>query len=181
MPNHQLQLTYPTEHDVRIRIKVIKMSIKTVLVILLFVGIISLVVYGFYKQVLIRSEIFPVIMKDLINPYIGLIAGERYEDAYSKYTSKNFKTKYSLKEYIEAQKKNREKYGILQKTESNIGTFDEVTEIGTRTFYNGILKYTGSKDFTYIAVDIIREEETYKFDRIYEHSVVMNMNSEKIF
>ena len=114
-------------------------------------------------------------------PYINLIAEEKYEEAYSQYTSASFKKKYPLQEYIEAQKKNKEQYGVLQKIESDTGILNEITEIGTRKFYHGIFRYTGCKGFTYIAVDIVKESNRYEFDRTYEHRVAMNMNSEQIF
>lgn len=155
-------------------------AVKTGIAVLMIV-MVGLVVYGLYRKVSVQRTVYPRVMKDLLVPYCALLAGGGYEEAYGRYTSKDFRKRYSLREYVAAQEKNREEYGDVRTIKPNVESLDPVTEIGRRSFYYALYRYTGTKNFTYIAIDIVEEDGAFKIDRTYEHSIPLDMNRERLY
>ena len=89
---------------------------------LIGVIVICAVIYGFYQQVKTGSKV-PAIVEALIDPYARVLATGNYEEAYKRFTSKDFQKRYSLDEFIKAQEINRAEYGVCKSILSKMEEF----------------------------------------------------------
>ncbi len=156
------------------------LAVKTGIALLL-IAVVGLVAYGIYHKIAVQRTVYPRVMKELLVPYCALLSAGSDEEAYRKFTSRDFREKYSLEEYVASQEKNREEFGDVRTIKPNVESLDPVTEIGRRSFYYALYRYSGTKNFTYIAIDIVEEDGTFKIDRTYEHSIPLDMNRERVF
>lgn len=143
--------------------------------------VVSMGVISFFIQKNTNEQIAPEINQKLIQPYSNAIKNKDYEFAYYKFTSDNYKEKYSLEEFIKKQELNIEQFGKLQNIISVSGLYLKEKSMHGPWTFKGTMMYNGEKKSQRIIFQIIKEENTYKLYNSYRSFVSIRTKKSEIF
>lgn len=155
---------------------------KTILII----SAIAVVVFGFafYAYTLQQKTIddkSPEIFENLIKPYCEELKAGNREEAYEKFTSRKYRSKHSLENFIKAQNDNAEYYGELDSMSLTSGIFVYTKDLERNWVYRGTINYYAAKMETKFTVDVIQEDSVYKISSTYPSQLTIRASAPQIF
>lgn len=119
----------------------------------------TLGVGGYINQKSKDTNVTPRIINELINPYSQALKNRDYKLAYEKFTSKNYKEKYSFDDFVSAQENNIKKYGAFIDLKPLSGLFLTQKRMHKPWKFIGTLRYRGLKKQERIQIEIARSEK----------------------
>lgn len=134
--------------------------------------VVLLSVIAFFQRKEHNEEIAPVLINEVINPYIALIEEQKYEKAYKEFTSVHYKDKHTLEEFIEGHKQNINDFGEIKEIRSISNLFVMQRKEGKPWVYKGTFGYIGEDKSLKIIYDIINDDGKWK---IYDSYLSFNM------
>jgi len=132
--------------------------------------IIPLACYGVYVQYQTGVQINPEITATLIVPYSETLAAGRYDDAYQRFTSQNFRKTCSLDEFLKAQRSNKSNFGDLFEVTLRQGSpFQAAGNLFSgRSYYQGGLLYRYSNKEVLVVWEVVKDDGLMRIDSIYQ-------------
>ncbi len=128
---------------------------------------------AYWIQTNARAKITPQIMEQLIIPYQRAISARDYTKAYNEFTSNDYKSKFTLEQYLNAQDSNFAIYGSLDDLKPVSGVFLKETATGNKIIFKATFAYIGSKKHQRIIVDVINEKGKFRLYNTYNSYVSM--------
>jgi hypothetical protein len=128
-------------------------------------------ILAYIKQTNTNNTVNPRVIEELINPYEKLIKQADYETAYNEFTSKEYKSKYTLAQYLRAQDSNRTVFGNLELLKPVSGVFLKETVQDNKIIFKATFGYVGEKSTQRIIIDAIQENGKFKLYNTYNSYV----------
>lgn len=130
--------------------------------------ILILSIWGYLSQKN-QNQIFQNrINEELLIPYSKLISEQNYKLAYQNFTSSNYKRKYSLAKYLEAQDSNYVKYGKVNFFKLVSGVFIKELNSEKQNIFKFTVLYETIKTKKNIILEIIIEDNKIKLNNSYD-------------
>lgn len=145
-----------------------KKSNKLWIIIGIIATIIMLSVIAFYIQKNNNTIISNSIQQDLLEPYVELLQNQKFDIAYQKYTSEDYKKKYTLAKYIASQDSNYIANGKIIKITPVSNIFIKEVTSKDLTVFKGTFNYESEKTKKKILIEIIKEDNLFKINRTYD-------------
>ena len=128
---------------------------------------------AFFMQINTRNEVEPRIKNELILPYQELLKQGKFEEAYYQMTSPDYRTKYTLAQYIKAQDSNRSVFGNLVELKEVSGLYMKETIRGNRAVFKATYGYICQKASERIMIEAILVNGKFKLQNTYTSFVTI--------
>lgn len=136
--------------------------------------VIILSIFAYYNQKSKNQIIGDKINDELLIPYMEELKNGNIEKAYQLYTSKDYKKKYTLAKYKQAQDSNLVANGTINSLKPISGIFVRETAPGGITVFKGTVLLEADKAKKNIVVEITIEQGSMKINRTYDSYLTMS-------
>jgi hypothetical protein len=140
--------------------------------VLAIVIVFSIIAYKNFRDG--EDIVMPKVMDELIKPYVKLIGNGEFEQAYSQYTSIDYKRKYTQARYLAAQDSNLTKFGKITDIVPVSGIMVSEKSPTKPWIYKGTFAYIGEKDTMRIVIDVTLEDGFFKIYNTYNSYVAIS-------
>ncbi|NCO05222.1 MAG: hypothetical protein GW939_03695 [Candidatus Magasanikbacteria bacterium] len=152
-----------------------------IIAILFVVIIVPFAIYAFWHQVKNNSTELDQVKQQIIEPYRNALQQEQWEFSYQSFTTKDYRERVSLEEFIKAQQENKEAFGTVKNIYTNVDILNELSDPSSGTFYRVTVTYEASKDNKLVVLELKKEQGKFKIDRTYLAIVGADLLQEQIF
>lgn len=149
-------------------------SKSTYIVLGVLAVVIILSILAYYNQKSKNKIIGDSIVNELLIPYLNELQMGNYEKAYQLFTSKDYKKKYTLAKYKQAQDSNLVANGTITSLKPISGIFVKETAPGGITIFKGTVLLEAEKIKKNIVVEITIENDSMKINRTYDSYLTMS-------
>lgn len=133
--------------------------------VIIIVIVLSIIAYQNFRKV--EDIVMPKVLDELIEPYVTAVSNRDYEEAYSKFTSQDYKRIYTKARYFSAQDSNFSKFGKLINITPVSGMLVSEKSQNKPWIYKGTFAYIGEQDTMRIVIDVTLENGKFKIYNTY--------------
>lgn len=151
-----------------------KSNKSTLIVFGVLIAVIILSIMAYYNQKSKNQIIGDSINGELLIPYLSELQSGNYERAYQFFTSKDYKKKYTLARYKQAQDSNLVANGQIKSLKPLSGIFVRESAPGGLTVFKGTVLLESEKAKKNIVVEITIENDSMKINRTYDSYLTMS-------
>lgn len=128
-----------------------------------------------------NKELGPIINHDFIAKYSNAITSGDLQFAYDSLTSKSYKSRHSLKDFLTAQDRNKAYFGKVSKIKFTSGIIKLFQDADGAWVQRFTVDYVAEKKTAQFSVDVIQESGIYKMSRSYPGQLTIRSGSSMIF
>ncbi len=141
---------------------------SSVIVFAVFALVVILSIFAYYSQKEKNQIIGDKIYNELLKPYKEALVAKDYNTAYSKFTSNDYKKKYTLARFVTVQDSNLTVYGKIIDMTPITGIFVKENSPNGFSIFKGTIIYSAENNSRKIVIEVTFENDSMKINRTYD-------------